>query len=137
VESIHRPVYFYDFYANKRLPLEDIRGNSVILFSGIGDPDSFKDNIIRLGAKVEADFRYPDHYVYIKKDIEDIFTAAIKSGVETVVTTEKDMVKVGPLLNEFHNLASEPVRFLSLRIELKIIKNERELIDRLVSLSKC
>lgn len=136
-ESIHKPVYLYDFYANKRLPLEDIQGNSVILFSGIGDPGSFKDNIIRLGAKAKADFRYPDHYVYRKKDIEDIFTSAVKSGVDTVVTTEKDMVKAGPLLNEFHNPASGPVRFLSLRIELKIIKNERELIDRLVSISKC
>ena len=137
VESIHTPVYLYDFYAKKRLIPEDIRGNSVILFSGIGDPDSFKDNIIRLGAKVKTDFRYPDHYVYLKKDIENIFIASREAGADAIITTEKDMVKAGPLLNEFQYLASKPVRFLSLRIELKIIKNERELIDRLVSISKC
>ncbi len=137
VESIHNPVYLYDFYEKKRLGFENIKGTQVIIFSGIGDPDSFKENLIKLGAKVEGDFRYPDHYIYRNKDIEDIFTAAGESGIDTVITTEKDMVRVGPLLDGLQGLSSKPNRVLSLRIELKIITNERNLIDRLLAVYRC
>jgi len=137
VESIHNPVYLYDFYEKKRLGFENIKETQVIIFSGIGDPDSFKENLIKLGARVEGDFRYPDHYIYRNRDIEDIFTAAGESGIDTVITTEKDMVRVGPLLDEFRSLESRPNRILSLRIELKIITNERGLIDRLLAVYMC
>jgi tetraacyldisaccharide 4'-kinase len=66
---------------------------------------------------------FPDHHLYTTKDISYIEEKA--KGVDCIVTTEKDMVKLKQL-----NIDLLPIR--ALHIEIKIW--EEEFFDRIISL---
>jgi len=130
VESVHSPVFFYEINkSNELLNINIFQGKTVTLFSGIGDPDSFENLIKSLGIKVGLSFRFPDHYSYAQKDLENIIRESQKKNINTIVTTEKDAVRINSLPPIGHDL-----RFLYLRIELKIIKDEQGFCNRLLGL---
>ena len=60
--------------------------------SGIGDPGAFHAQLVRMGAMVEP-LVYPDHHAFSDTDVTHI--AARSVGVEAVVCTLKDAVKLG------------------------------------------
>ena len=130
VESIHQPLGFYNInQPDELLNVEILKGGTVTLVSGIGDPDSFENLIISLGINIGPAFRFPDHYNYSVEDLKKIMEASQNKNVDAVVTTEKDAVR-------FHRLPITDYRLpiLCLRIELKITKNENEFRSRLLSL---
>ena len=130
VESIHQPLGFYNInQPDELLNVEILKGKTVTLVSGIGDPDSFENLIISLGINIGPAFRFPDHYNYSVEDLKKIMEASQNKNVDAVVTTEKDAVR-------FHRLPITDYRLpiLCLRIELKITKNENEFRSRLLSL---
>jgi tetraacyldisaccharide 4'-kinase len=57
-------------------------------------PASFRSLLTSLGAVVAADCIYPDHYHYQKTDLAGIFKKAADHGVNMIVTTEKDAVRL-------------------------------------------
>jgi len=65
--------------------------------------------------EVVREITFPDHHSYTLRDIE--FLRSCSEGVERIVTTEKDMVK----LNTW-NLHDLPLR--ALRIKIKIWEEE-------------
>lgn len=74
---------------------QELNGQPVAAFCGIGQPDNFKRTLKRLGAHV-CDFRsYPDHHPYTKAEVETLHRWASKFPVDTwIVTTQKDQVKL-------------------------------------------
>jgi tetraacyldisaccharide 4'-kinase len=126
-ESGHLPVSFFDFNQPQE-PIDSglLRGKNVVLFCGIGDPDSFIALISSLGINASACFKFPDHHHYTRLDIDKIIQAAKEKNIDTIVTTEKDMVRVfGPCSGP------QAVRFLFLRIKLEI-KDEDKFRNRLL-----
>ena len=77
-----------------RLPLESLRGASVLGIAGIGDPASFFAQLSRAGASVTPR-RYRDHHAYTPSEVAELVAAS--AGHKYVVTTEKDVVKLGKL----------------------------------------
>jgi len=132
IESIHRPLGFCR--VDKRdefLRTDALAGKNVTLISGIADPDSFENLIASLGINIALAFRFPDHYSYAQKDLENVIRESQKKNIDTIITTEKDAVRLAPcLLPTTHYL----MNFLVLRIELKIIKYEQEFYNRLLGL---
>jgi len=59
------------------------------LFCGIGNPEQFKKMIEEMGYKVEMCKAFPDHHAYSKGEIEEL------SRLKNLITTEKDLIKVG------------------------------------------
>ena len=92
-----------------------LQGKKVIALSGIGNPAYFATLLKKLGAEVIREIIYPDHHVYTTSDLT--FVEKNMKGVDRIVATEKDMVK----LSDF-DLDPFPVR--SLRIELRIRERE-------------
>ncbi len=88
------------------------------IFSGIGNPLSFKKILINNKFKVIDEIIFPDHYDYKKKEVEDILSTARKNNCK-VITTEKDFMKINKL-----NL--DNIDFIQLNLR---IKNEKQLID--------
>jgi tetraacyldisaccharide 4'-kinase len=74
-------------------PLSDIRGTTVLVAAGIGDPDSLAAQLRLAGARVEMR-SFPDHHVYDSSDIARLAQGA--SGVDHMLCTLKDGVKLGP-----------------------------------------
>ena len=91
-----------------------------IIFSGIGNPESFKETLIKNRLKVVKEFIFPDHYQYTENDINNIKLHAKKFNAQ-ILTTEKDYTKIN--INE-----NNDIKFL--KIELAI-KDEQKLINYL------
>ena len=86
-----------------------------IIFSGIGNPDSFKKTLQKNRFNIVGDIKFPDHYEYKKKDISYIRLYAKKLDAK-ILTTEKDFVKI-------NNRDSKGIKFLEVKMEIKQKKN--------------
>lgn len=105
---------FESDYKIQNLKELDINSNYLI-FSGIGDPVSFKEILLENNISVVKEIVFPDHYTYKKKDIENILQESKKLNAK-ILTTEKDFIK----------LSVDDVREINfLKIELKILKEEK------------
>ncbi len=105
---------FESDYKIQNLKELDINSNYLI-FSGIGDPVSFKEILLENNISVVKEIVFPDHYTYKKKDIENILQESKELNAK-ILTTEKDFIK----------LSVDDVREINfLKIELKIIKEEK------------
>jgi len=123
IEATHEPRGFYRIDQPDELLNTDVfKGKTVSAFSGIGDPYSFENLLGSLGINIGLSFIFPDHYPYSQKDIDRIIRSSKDKGIETIVTTEKDAVRLSRL----------PI--FVLKIELKIVKNEERLHNRLLRL---
>ena len=86
-----------------------------LIFSGIGNPESFKETLITNNINVVDEIIFPDHYHYTKKEIDKIKILA-KNLNAKIITTEKDYVKID-------NNENEDIEFL--KIDLKIQEEEK------------
>ena len=109
-ESTYKPTNIDQFDTNAEY----------IIFSGIGNPESFKETVINNRLKVIKEIIFPDHYQYTAKDINNIKLHAKKLNAH-ILTTEKDYIKINSNKNN---------DIKCLRIELAI-KDEQKLISYL------
>ena len=63
-------------------------------FCGIGNPAAFRETLATCGLEVAGFRGYADHHVYSPADIAAIAAWAGDLGVERIVTTLKDLVKI-------------------------------------------
>ncbi len=75
--------------------LDWLRDRKVVAFCGIGKPESFAQTLRSLGASVVDLLEFPDHHTYTPEDVAKIEAARASRGAESVVTTEKDWVRLG------------------------------------------
>ena len=109
-ESIYKPTNIDQFDTNKKY----------LIFSGIGNPESFKKTIINNKLEVVKEIIFPDHYQYSANDISNIKLQAKRLDAQ-ILTTEKDYTKINSNKNS-------DIKFL--KVELAI-KDEQKLIDYL------
>jgi len=109
-ESTYKPINIDQFDTNAKY----------LIFSGIGNPDSFKEMVINNRLKVVKEIIFPDHYQYNTNDINNIVLHAKRLGAQ-ILTTEKDYAKINS--NKDNN-----IKFLEIEIA---IKDEKKLIDYL------
>tara|TARA_B100000767_G_C19725687_1_gene519374 strand:+ start:339 stop:1280 length:942 start_codon:yes stop_codon:yes gene_type:complete len=111
-ESCYRPSNINQFSINEKY----------IIFSGIGNPEIFKETLINNNLNIVKEIIFPDHYNYSKKDI-DIIKQEAKNLNASIITTEKDYVKINSNKNN-------DIKFLQIELD---IKNEEKLINYLKS----
>ena len=109
-ESFYKPINIEQFNVNEKY----------LIFSGIGNPESFKETLIKNKFNICKEIIFPDHHTYNKDDLDHIRLYA-KNLNAKILTTEKDYVKIDPNKND-------DIRYL--KIELNI-KNEEKLIKYL------
>jgi len=73
-------------------PLSLLAGRRVAAFCGIGNPAGFRHTLTTLGCQVVAWHSFPDHHAYPVDDMPVLTQLA--AGVEFVVCTKKDLVKL-------------------------------------------
>jgi len=89
-----------------------------IIFSGIGNPDSFKKLLLKNQFKIIEEITFPDHYNYQDKDISEIINKANSNNAE-IITTEKDFKRIPQKFKE-------KISFLEINIK---IKDETKLVQ--------
>lgn len=87
----NRPLYLCRLKDGATTDHRSVRGKKVLAFSGLGDNSSFFNLLREIGADVVTTLEFPDHYRYRREDLRRIESFR---GVELVVTTEKDAVKL-------------------------------------------
>mgnify|MGYP001161106139 CR=1 FL=1 len=76
------------------LNLDEFDKNSkYLVFSGIGNHQTFIDMLKKNNLKIIQDFEFSDHYKYFKRDIEKIVKFASENNAE-ILTTEKDYLRL-------------------------------------------
>ncbi len=128
VQAVHVPVGLMSITHPKRhWDLQFLRGKKVCGFCGIGDPSSFKNSLLALGAEVVAFIPFMDHHCYTESDIHKILDEGLKKGATTLITTEKDKVK----LEEFKHLFKDDQELLFLKIKIEITQGKDEFFHRI------
>jgi tetraacyldisaccharide 4'-kinase len=85
---------------NQHIPLSEMKGRSVLAFSGIAEPNSFLEQLKNTGASIVNAIIFSDHHWYSKMDLDRIREIAKASDVQYIVTTEKDGVRIPPGLKD-------------------------------------
>jgi len=106
-ETFYEPTNLNEFNTKERY----------LIFSGIGNPGSFKKTLINSNLNVIKEITFPDHYKYNEHDIENIKLCAKKLKAK-IITTGKDYMKIKSMKNN-------EIQFLKIDIN---IKNEDKLI---------
>ena len=104
--------------------LQALRGKKILALSGIANADYFSFLLRRCGVEVGKEAIFPDHHFYATEDLACIEESS--RGMDRVVTTEKDMLKLKNL--NIHHLSIQ-----ALRIEMKIWEEE-EFFKRILQL---
>ena len=105
-----------DNYYIKRT-IEDQKSNYLV-FSGIGNHDTFKKTLKNNNLNIKNFLKFPDHYNYTYNDIKKIKLKAQKLNTK-ILTTEKDYLRL-------NKLNSENIEYLQVKLK---IKNEKKLIN--------
>ena len=79
-------------------PVSDLQGKPIVAVCGIGNPEAFFEQLARLGADVRVKLPFRDHCRYREASLNELRAAAEGAQAEWVVTTEKDAVKLEPLI---------------------------------------
>ena len=100
VESIHRPQSilrldeWHEHINEGGTEVELIKGHRVMAVSAIGNPASFEQTLLDVGADIIESLHFPDHHDYTVEEMQDVMEQALTLQAEAVVITEKDAVKV-------------------------------------------
>jgi len=92
-----------------------------LVFSGIGNHQTFISMLKSYGLRILKDLEFPDHYEYSKKDLELIINQAKQFDCK-IITTEKDFLR-------FENLKLNEIKFIKSKIK---ILDEEKLIKSIV-----
>ena len=100
------------------------KNNKYLVFSGIGNHQTFISMIKENGFNISKDLEFPDHYNYTNREINQILFQAQNLDCK-IITTEKDFLRIEN--NKIDNI--NDIQFI--KSELKII-NEEKLIKTLI-----
>lgn len=106
-----------------------LRGRRWFLFSGIGNPQTFRRTVEQLGGIVVGEKVFGDHQVYSARLVRRLLREASEFSPDGILTTEKDGVKVARWLEE-----GDPM--WALRIEVGEIE-EKDLFEGLLLQAVC
>jgi tetraacyldisaccharide 4'-kinase len=110
----------------RRMEVPTVDG-PVVAFCGIARPEQFFAGLEVAGLRIAARIAFSDHHRYTARDLDRLAAAARESGGTTLITTEKDQVRLGMLAAALPE--SLPLKTAGLRVE---IENEDEAVEWLV-----
>ena len=130
VTAMHEPVRVTDGISGQSHGPKRLEGARVGLVSSIGDPEGFEATVQRLHAGVAWHRMFPDHHRYRPEDWDDICAQVRQHAPEAIVTTEKDRVRLRPLV------AGRPpeVPVWILGVAMRLVSGEEEFDARLAGL---
>jgi tetraacyldisaccharide 4'-kinase len=94
-----------------------------VAFCGIARPQQFFRRLEASGVTLAARIPFPDHHRYTGQDLDRLRTALRTAGASTLLTTEKDAVRMGDMTGKL------PLKTVPLRTE---IEEEAEAVDWLL-----
>ena len=122
IECIHQPLYFEDVFTGERKGLDLLTGKKVASLSGIAQPESFEQSLVKIGGELVYSKRFADHHRFTQQEILNAINRAKKRQAEIIVTTQKDAVR-------FPKIDRRDVPFYFMRVEIKIVAGANDFQD--------
>lgn len=119
LHAVYTPTTLTDVRTGETVAGEDLRGQAVVAFSGVGKPAAFEQTLASLGIFPKNHLIFPDHHPYDASDLISIGRCMEEVGATVALTTEKDAVRLEKLLLTF------PVHALG--VSLTISRGQAEL----------
>lgn len=89
----------------------------VVAFCGIARPDQFFAGLEGAGLCIAGRRAFPDHYAYTDHVVEWLITSARKVNATALLTTEKDAVRMGSLVEKIPS--DLPLKTVPLQVEIQ------------------
>jgi tetraacyldisaccharide 4'-kinase len=122
IECVHQPLYFEDVFSSERQGLDFLKGKKVASLSGIAQPESFEQSLIKVGGELVYSKRFADHHRFTQQEILNTINRAKKRQAEIIVTTQKDAVR-------FPKLDRRDLPIFFMRVEIKIVAGANDFQD--------
>jgi tetraacyldisaccharide 4'-kinase len=122
IECVHHPIYLEDVFTGERFDLEFLKNRRVASLSGIAQPESFEESLVKLGGQLVLAKRFADHHRFNQQEIITAINRGKKRQAEWIITTQKDAVR-------FPKLDRRDLPILFMRVEIKIIGGAKDFQD--------
>ncbi len=125
VETIHAPqgVRTLEEWVEGKSRNHSVLDQKWLAVSAIGNPESFKKTLETSQCHVIDSYVFMDHHAYTMEDVTAIEKRALEKGATAIVITEKDAVKLEPLIQQHRNL------WHVLPISINVTNNEDALLQ--------
>jgi tetraacyldisaccharide 4'-kinase len=97
-------------------PARDIKKKDILAFCAIAGPARFFDLLEKEDFSVSFLFQFPDHHPYPERTLKKILRKCEEIRPGTVITTEKDAVKIQPNIQMF---AHFPLHYLKIGLRIE------------------
>jgi tetraacyldisaccharide 4'-kinase len=122
IECVHQPLYFENVFTGERHDLAFIRGLRVASVSGIAQPESFEQSLVKLGAELVYAKRFADHHRFTQQELINVINRSKKRQAAIILTTQKDAVR-------FPKLDRRDLPILFMRVEIRITSGAKDFQD--------
>jgi len=122
IECIHHPLYLEDVFNGKREGLEFLKGRKVASLSGIAQPESFEQSLVKLGAELVYARKFADHHRFTQQEVLNVINRSKKKQAEAIITTQKDAVR-------FPKIDRRDLPIYFMRVEIKILRGANDFHD--------
>jgi tetraacyldisaccharide 4'-kinase len=122
IECIHHPLYLEDVFTGQRSGLEFLKGRKVASLSGIAQPESFEQSLVKLEAELVYSKRFADHHRFTQQEILNAINRSKKRQADAIITTQKDAVR-------FPKLDRRDLPIYFMRVEIKILSGANDFQD--------
>lgn len=107
------PIECWEAQRVRPLPLGQLAGARLVAFAGIASPLGFQATLDEIGVHVETTIGFRDHHWYTERDLTALEVQATGPGIDGLVTTEKDWVRLRAL-----RPCRRPLYVVSVRLDL-------------------
>lgn len=102
--SYYKAISFVDMTRKTEYSLEEFNGQESLVISGIANPASFLSILKDVGVNTKNKIVFRDHKNYTLKEVQRIRREFYQTNSHSVVTTEKDAVKLLQYSKEFDDI---------------------------------
>ena len=102
--SYYKAISFVDAMRKIEYNLEDFKGQDSLVVSGIANPQSFLNVLRKVHVNTQNKLIFRDHKNYTLKEVQQIRKRFYTTNSHSVVTTEKDAVKLSRFNREFDDV---------------------------------
>ncbi|HVM50087.1 MAG TPA: tetraacyldisaccharide 4'-kinase [Candidatus Acidoferrum sp.] len=122
IECVHHPLYLEDVFTGQRFGLPFLGGRKVAALSGIAQPESFEQSIVKLGGELVYARKFADHHRFTQQEVLNVINRSKKKQAEAIVTTQKDAVR-------FPKIDRRDLPIYFMRVEIKILRGADDFED--------
>lgn len=113
--SYHEITELYDPFTGDRFPPQRLSGLTILAVCSIGNPALFYQDLCHFQARLVRFITFRDHYRFRSRDVNHILLQAKASHCQMIVTTEKDWIRLRPVLP-----SPPPIPFYVSRIQARL-----------------